>query len=261
MGAGPAGAAAALGALYADPRLRVLLLDRADFPRDKSLRRRDRAARLRRARPVGVERRRRTAGPRCAAWSSPAASRRVARPMARPVWVIPREVFDARLVERAVAAGAVLRPAPGRARSGSRDERVVLDERFRARVVVGADGAHSRRPAAARRCRRAPRAGDPRLRADADRPPGPPGDPLRRPPPAVVRLGLRPRRRPVQRRVRRAAARRPHRRPAEPARCCSTSSSGCCPAASRRATSWRAHHLPLSGWRWRPAGRAGAAGR
>ena len=36
VGAGPAGAAAALGALHEDPSLRVLLLDRSDFPRDKS---------------------------------------------------------------------------------------------------------------------------------------------------------------------------------------------------------------------------------
>ena len=36
VGAGPAGAATALAALAEDPTLRVLLLDRADFPRDKS---------------------------------------------------------------------------------------------------------------------------------------------------------------------------------------------------------------------------------
>ena len=36
VGAGPAGSSAALGALTADPTLRVLLLDRSDFPRDKS---------------------------------------------------------------------------------------------------------------------------------------------------------------------------------------------------------------------------------
>ncbi len=36
VGAGPAGSAAALGALAEDPSLRVLLLDRSDFPRDKS---------------------------------------------------------------------------------------------------------------------------------------------------------------------------------------------------------------------------------
>ena len=36
VGAGPAGAATAIGALRSDPALRVALLDRADFPRDKS---------------------------------------------------------------------------------------------------------------------------------------------------------------------------------------------------------------------------------
>lgn len=36
VGAGPAGAAAALGALHAEPGLRVALLDRAAFPRDKA---------------------------------------------------------------------------------------------------------------------------------------------------------------------------------------------------------------------------------
>src|SRR5947208_8479743 len=36
VGAGPAGAAAALAVLAARPGARVVLLDRADFPRDKS---------------------------------------------------------------------------------------------------------------------------------------------------------------------------------------------------------------------------------
>lgn len=36
IGAGPAGAAAALGALAAEPGLSVLLLDRHEFPRDKA---------------------------------------------------------------------------------------------------------------------------------------------------------------------------------------------------------------------------------
>jgi type III secretion system FlhB-like substrate exporter len=36
VGAGPAGATAALAALHADPSLRVLVVDRSDFPRDKS---------------------------------------------------------------------------------------------------------------------------------------------------------------------------------------------------------------------------------
>ena len=36
VGAGPAGSSAALAALTEDPALRVLLLDRSDFPREKS---------------------------------------------------------------------------------------------------------------------------------------------------------------------------------------------------------------------------------
>jgi menaquinone-9 beta-reductase len=62
--------------------------------------------------------------------------------MARPVYVIPRRVFDARLVERAVAAGATLvnhRVTDIRAT----DQGIVVDGRFRAPIVVGADGAHS----------------------------------------------------------------------------------------------------------------------
>ena len=249
VGAGPAGTAAALSTLYTDPRLRVLLLDRADFPRDKSCG--DGIAphvfdRLSRIGVSGVE----------DGWTPltrlelARGSSSVARTMARPVYVIPREVFDARLVERAVAAGAALRPAPGRRDPGHRPG-------GRARRAVPRPGRGRRRRRAQRRPRstsgmpeRAPRARDPRLRADAARPPGHAGDPVRRPPPAVVRLGLRPRRRAVQRRVRRAAARRPHRRPAEPRRCCSTSSTGCCPGASRRGDQWKAHHLPLSTWRW-----------
>jgi flavin-dependent dehydrogenase len=62
--------------------------------------------------------------------------------MARPAWVVPRRILDARLVDAAVAAGARL------LRHRVRDLRqhtdaVVLDEEISAAVVVGADGAHS----------------------------------------------------------------------------------------------------------------------
>ena len=119
----------------------MLLLDRADFPRDKSCG--DGIAphvfdRLSRIGVSGVE----------DGWTPltrlelARGSSSVARTMARPVYVIPREVFDARLVERAVAAGAALvRHRVGEVRVT--DQGVVLDGRFRARVVVGADGAHS----------------------------------------------------------------------------------------------------------------------
>lgn len=141
VGAGPAGTSTALSAIHAGPRLRVLLLDRADFPRDKSCG--DGIAphvfdRLSRIGVTGVE----------DGWTPltrlelARGASSVSRPMARPVYVIPREVFDARLVERAVAAGATLvrhRVADVRVT----DEGIVLDGRFRAPVVVGADGAHS----------------------------------------------------------------------------------------------------------------------
>ena len=130
VGAGPAGTATALSAIHAGPRLRVLLVDRADFPRDKSCG--DGIAphvfdRLTRIGVSGVEE----------GWTPltrlelARGSSSVSRPMARPVYVIPREVFDARLVERAVAAGATLvrhRVTEIRAT----EQGVVLDGRFRA---------------------------------------------------------------------------------------------------------------------------------
>jgi flavin-dependent dehydrogenase len=119
----------------------VLLLDRADFPRDKSCG--DGIAphvfdALAGVGVTGVQE----------GWTPltrlelARGESSVARPMARPVWVIPREVFDARLVERAVAAGAVL----ARHRVGSIEQTphgVLLDGRVQAPIVVGADGAHS----------------------------------------------------------------------------------------------------------------------
>ena len=110
-------------------------------------------------------------------------------------------------------AGATFR----RQRVASVDDRrgrVVVDGTIRAPVVVGADGAHSVVRAHLGLPHRPPRARDPRLRADPAGPARHPGDPVRRPPAAGVRLGLRPRRRALQRRLRRAAARATARRPA-----------------------------------------------
>jgi geranylgeranyl reductase family protein len=132
VGAGPAGASAALAALDAEPSLDVLLLDRSDFPRDKSCG--DGIAPhcfdlLASIGVTGVE----------GGWTPltrlelARGDQSVARTMARPVHVIPREVFDARLVERAVERGATFR----RQRISS------VDQVPPAAVVVGADGAHS----------------------------------------------------------------------------------------------------------------------
>jgi flavin-dependent dehydrogenase len=66
----------------------------------------------------------------------------VARRCARPNHPIPRMVFDARLVDAAVARGAQLRRHRVRSLRVEPD-RVVLDDVYAARVVVGADGANS----------------------------------------------------------------------------------------------------------------------
>jgi len=141
VGAGPAGSAAALGALTADPAASVVLVDRADFPRDKVcgdgigpegtdvlehlgvadvL---DGFAPLHRVRlhaPDGT----------VAAGAAP-----------RPGVVIPRVVFDARLRDAAIAAGA--EPVTRRIGEVVRDrDGVVLDGWLRARTIIGADGAN-----------------------------------------------------------------------------------------------------------------------
>ncbi len=141
VGAGPAGAAAALGALRARPDLSVLLLDRADFPRDKVCG--DGIAPhvielladagvhgvVEDTTPVRRLRLERT-------------DARVDRQMARPAWVVPREVFDARLVAAAETAGARLVRHRARAVAETTDG-VRVDGLVEARVLVGADGAHS----------------------------------------------------------------------------------------------------------------------
>ena len=131
VGAGPAGSAAALAALHRAPDLRVLLVDRADFPRDKACGDGVAPHVLDVLATVGVHdllddlpslRRLRISQ------GGHVADRR----LARPVWVVPRTDLDARLVARAEAAGA--RRERHRVRS--------LDE-LDAQVVVGADGVHS----------------------------------------------------------------------------------------------------------------------
>jgi menaquinone-9 beta-reductase len=141
-GAGPAGAAAALEARRLEPSARVLLLDRAAFPRDKpcgdgigphaaaELAALDASEvlggypplrRLRLRAPGGIE---------------------VSGTAARPSWVVPRRVLDDRLVTAAVRAGAVVERE--RVRSvEQRDGVVLVNGRLAARVVIGADGANS----------------------------------------------------------------------------------------------------------------------
>jgi menaquinone-9 beta-reductase len=141
VGAGPAGASTAIGALAADPSLKVLLLDRADFPRDKPCG--DGVA------PHAVELLESVGVTGLVDDLRPVRRLRltrddltVDRAMARPAWVVPRTVLDQRILEGAERAGAQL--VRHRVRSvapGAGEVRV--DDRHEGRVVVGADGAHS----------------------------------------------------------------------------------------------------------------------
>lgn len=142
VGAGPAGASAALSARQTDPGARVLLLDRARFPRDKvcgdgiapqtfdlldnlgaagTHEGYDPVPMLRVGGPLGAE---------------------AGRRMARPARVIPRRVFDARLVDAALQAGAELAQRVVR-RVHDRGHAVLVDDDIEADVVIGADGASS----------------------------------------------------------------------------------------------------------------------
>jgi menaquinone-9 beta-reductase len=142
VGAGPAGAAAALEARRLRPDASVLLVDKAAFPRDKACgdglgpHAVDELAALGAAGvldgypPIRGLRLRSPRG------------MEVAGDPARPNYVVPRSVLDARLVEAATAAGAELRQA-GVRRLEQHEGLVVLDGGLTARVVVAADGANS----------------------------------------------------------------------------------------------------------------------
>ncbi len=143
VGAGPAGCAAAAALAQAGPELSVLVVDRADFPRDK---------------PCGdgiahevgqvlseldfdVERV--FAGAVAVgelALRSPNGVR-VRRQLRDRVWVAPRQIFDARLVAEVRRRGIEVRRHPVRTVELAADG-VRLDS-LRARVVIGADGAES----------------------------------------------------------------------------------------------------------------------
>ncbi|GAT71194.1 geranylgeranyl reductase [Planomonospora sphaerica] len=142
VGAGPAGSAAALRARQLRPEARVLLLDREDFPRDKACgdgiaaHGRDELARL--GLPGLIDDHRPT---RRLEVVSPGGER-VHATVARPNHVVPRRVFDARLVEAARARGVEVRRHRVRALA-ERGPHVLVDGLFAARAVVAADGANS----------------------------------------------------------------------------------------------------------------------
>ena len=141
VGAGPAGSTAALAALHARPELRVLLLDRAEFPRDKTCGDGITPHIFDVLAELGVTGLFEDWQPvRRLSLSLGQAS--VQRELRRPTWVIPRTVFDARLVESAVGAGAILQRRRVKSVVPGADG-VMIDGELTAPVVIGADGAHS----------------------------------------------------------------------------------------------------------------------
>ncbi|MGH8887018.1 MAG: NAD(P)/FAD-dependent oxidoreductase [Egibacteraceae bacterium] len=142
VGAGPAGAAAALHFLRRRPGASVLLLDKAAFPRDKVCG--DAIS------PDGVAELERLGARSVVDGYAPIARMRVRSPggveasgtAPEPGYVVPRQVLDGRLVGLAVAAGAELRQV--KVRTVEQDGRAVqVDGRFEASALVGADGASS----------------------------------------------------------------------------------------------------------------------
>ena len=144
VGGGPAGAAAALAAVRARPGARVLVLDRADFPRDKVCGDGVAAEAFDVLGALGVAPAGLTEGfpavPRLRLRSPGGTT--VERATARPSHVVPRAVLDARLIAAAQETGAVLRRWQVR-RVQVEDRHVELDRALTADVVVAADGAES----------------------------------------------------------------------------------------------------------------------
>ena len=246
VGAGPAGAAAAIGALRARPDLAVLLLDRSDFPRDKSCGDGIAPHAIDLLETHGVTGLVDDCVP-VNRLSLVLGDTSVSRSMRRPAWVVPREVFDARLVQAAERAGAVRRVH--RVRTVRQTAGVVVDETLEADVLVGADGAGSL------------------VARAAGVPPGPAALAIRGYAPTTA-----------DRRGEQVIVFGRSRQPsyawsfdtgdgfanvgygelltssrARPSRALLLDQlERLLPGATRGASRWRGHHLPLSGFRWRP---------
>ena len=144
VGGGPAGAACAAAARRADPFARVLVLDRAGFPRDKVCGDGIAPEALDVLAGLGVDPAALTTGflpvPRLRLRSPGGTT--VERSPRRPAFVVPREVFDGRLLQAALSGGAHFRRHAVR-RLVAHPTHVAVDDVCTAGVVVGADGAES----------------------------------------------------------------------------------------------------------------------
>jgi geranylgeranyl reductase family protein len=156
VGGGPAGSTAALSALRTKPGARVLILDAAAFPRDKVCGDGIAPHALDILRDLDVDTDALIAGTESITrlhLRSPGGATAV-RPFARAAAVVPRLLFDDRLMRCALAAGAALQRHRVRTIVATPDG-VVIDDKIRARTVIGADGAESivRRQTSARPAR------------------------------------------------------------------------------------------------------------
>ena len=149
VGCGPGGAAAAIGARRTDPTSSVLMLDRQEFPRDKTCGDAVLGTAFERLAEYGVDTAALTAGfgPEHHLRLTSAGGTTVARPLTDSMTVLPRRVFDARLRDAALAARCRIPAAAPFAASvtsapTSRSTPAVQNP-CGPRVIVGADGAES----------------------------------------------------------------------------------------------------------------------
>lgn len=142
VGGGPAGAAAALRARQVNADARVLLLDKARFPRDKACGDGIAAGAVAELASLGTTVAVSGYQPvRCLRIRTPTGLE-VAGTLEKASYVIPRTVFDARLIGAAAARGVRVRTETVRTvRPGGAG--VLVNERDTAPVLVAADGANS----------------------------------------------------------------------------------------------------------------------
>jgi len=144
VGAGPAGCAAAAAVSRAAPAASVLVLDRAEFPRDKPCGDGIAHEVTGELAQLGFDVEAIFAGTAEVAGLALRSPNgvRAHRQMRHRVHVVPRQIFDARLVRQLRGFGVELRRHPVRTLEAGADG-VCLDGRWHARVVIGADGAES----------------------------------------------------------------------------------------------------------------------
>ncbi|MCU1439246.1 MAG: geranylgeranyl reductase family protein [Rhodoglobus sp.] len=142
VGAGPAGSAAAIAALRSKPDARVLLLDRAPFGRDKVCGDGIAPHAVAELESLGVHAVRPEESVATVRLIGPSGGNAGAVTTS-PGYVIRRAVFDARLLRAAMVAGAEFEVAKVASLERQGASVTLVNGRWRAPVVIGADGSNS----------------------------------------------------------------------------------------------------------------------